>query len=132
MLEIKLQYADRHNRILPLSIDVPYLRQPPFLAAWILTEDFLSYIEDSVTFMYRNMETPKWVPLAAKGFFDYEIHRMERLYYVVRDNMGNVDNNILQRKNFASFVDEYDSRRETNFLQTFPEMEAFYYHCKEL
>jgi organic radical activating enzyme len=132
MLEIKLQYADRHNRILPLSVDVPYLRHPPFLAAWILTENFLSYIEDSVTFMYKNMETPKWAPLAAKGFFDYEIHRMERLYYVVRDNMGNTDNNILQRKNFASFVDEYDSRRETNFLQTFPEMEGFYYHCKEL
>lgn len=130
MLEMKLQYSDRHNRILPLSVDVPYLRHPPFLAAWILTENFLSYIEDSVTFMYRNAETPKWVPLAAKGFFDYEIHRMERLYYVVRDNMGNTEANLMQRKNFVSFIEEYDKRRGTNFFETFPQYEGFYHECE--
>ena len=96
----------------------------------LLTEDFLPYIEDSVTFMYRNAETPKWVPLAAKGFFDYEIHRMERLYYLVRENMGNNENNIMQRKNFAAFIEEYDTRRGTNFFETFPELERFYHFCK--
>jgi organic radical activating enzyme len=131
MLEIKLEYADRHNRILPLSVDVPYLRHPGFLAPWILTENFLQHIEDSVSFMYRNAESSKWYPLAAKGFFDYEIHRMERLYYLIRDNMGNSDANLLQRKNFAAFIDEYDKRRGTNFFETFPEYEGFYHYCKE-
>lgn len=131
MLEIKLEYSDRHSRVLPLSVDVPYLRHPEFLAPWILTEKYLQNIEDSVTFMYRNAESSKWYPLAAKGFFDYEIHRMERLYYLVRDNMGNTESNLLQRKNFAAFIDEYDSRRGTNFAETFPELKGFYDYCKD-
>lgn len=131
MLEIKLEYSDRHSRVLPLSVDVPYLRHPEFLAPWILTENYLQNIEDSVTFMYRNAESSKWYPLAAKGFFDYEIHRMERLYYLVRDNMGNTESNLLQRKNFAAFIDEYDSRRGTNFAETFPELVGFYDYCKD-
>lgn len=130
MLEIKLEYSDRHSRVLPLSVDVPYLRHPEFLAPWILTENYLQNIEESVTFMYRNAESSKWGPLAAKGFFDYEIHRMERLYYLVRDNMGNTEMNNTQRKNFAAFIEEYDKRRGTNFVDTFPEYKNFYNLCK--
>jgi organic radical activating enzyme len=131
MLEIKLEYSDRNSRILPLSVDVPYLRHPEFLAPWILTENYLQDIEDSVTFMYRNSESSKWGPLAAKGFFDYEIHRMERLYYLVRENMGNTHNNLLQRKNFVAFIEEYDKRRGTNFSDTFPEYASFFQECKK-
>jgi hypothetical protein len=80
--------------------------------------------------MYRNAETPKWVPLAAKGFFDYEIHRMERLYYVVRDSMGNTDSNLRERKNFAAFIEEYDKRRGMSFVEVFPELKDFYHYCK--
>ena len=30
---------------------------------------------------------------------------------------------------FAKFVDEYDRRKKTDFLSTFPELESFYYDC---
>lgn len=129
MLELKNKYAHGKNRVLPLSVDTPYLRNPEFLAAWGLTENFLEYIEDSISFMYRNKEHMHWPPLCAKGFYEYEIHRMERLYYLVRDNMGDTAHNRKLRRNFATFVQEYDRRRGTDFIKTFPELEGFYYYC---
>jgi organic radical activating enzyme len=131
MYELKIKYSNTHKRQLPLSVDIPYLRYPEFLAAWVLTENFLSHIADSVSFMYRHQQVEGWMDLATKGFYDYEIHRMERLYYTVLHAMGvTKPENIEQRKNFAAFVDEYDRRRGTSFLDTFPELEGFYSFCK--
>jgi organic radical activating enzyme len=131
MFELKVKYGSAHGRQIPLSVDVPYLRHPAFLAPWVLTENFLSYIADSVTFMHRHAQVSGWMDLATKGFYDYEIHRMERLYYVVLKAMGaNKPENIEQRNNFAAYVDEYDRRRGTSFVNTFPELEGFYNFCK--
>lgn len=131
MLELKLRYSHQTKRQIPLAVDVPYLRHPDFLAAWVLTENYLDYIGECVTFMYRNQEFGRWYPLATKGFFEHEIHRMERLYYLVSKQMGvNRPENIEQRRNFGLFIDEYDKRRGTNFTQTFPELEDFYHFCK--
>jgi hypothetical protein len=59
---------------------------------------------------------------------------MERLYYVVRDEMKNTPSkkrNLL-RKQFAEYVMEYDKRRGTNFLETFPEYKEFFEECMTL
>lgn len=131
MLDLKLKYSHQSKRQIPLAVDVPYLRHPNFLAAWVLTENFLTHIEDCVTFMYKNKEFGNWYPLATRGFYEHEIHRMERVYYLVSKQMGvNRPENIEQRWNFYSFINEYDRRRGTNFLETFPELEGFYHFCK--
>ena len=126
MLTIKQKYATL-SRTLPLSIDVPYVRYPPFLAGWIITENFIKDMEDSVTFMYRNRN---WGPVF-DGFYDFEVNRMERLYYVMRENMGEKESNFEQRRNFYEFIQEYDKRRGTDFFKTFPELKGFYYYCKD-
>lgn len=136
ILDLKLQYwseSDRH----PISLDIPYLRWPPFLGVHILTEDYLKPIEDQVSFMYHNLQQDHWPPSGGgKGFYAYEINRMERTYYVLDhrikflNKIHSEDKLIQERKNFALFVDEHDRRRGTNFLNTFPEMEDFYKLCK--
>ncbi|SVD51269.1 uncharacterized protein METZ01_LOCUS404123 [marine metagenome] len=35
-----------------------------------------------------------------------------------------------QRTDFVLFIDEFDKRREKNFLETFPELEDFYNICR--
>lgn len=35
-------------------------------------------------------------------------------------------------EDFAMYVDEYDYRRGTKFLELFPQMEKFYNRCKSL
>lgn len=136
MFELKQKYvykmkSDRGFNV-PLSVDIPYLRFPPMLAAWILTENFLPYVEESVSFMYRNQQVSEWFALAGCGFYEHEIHRMERLYFLIREQMGiDKPQNIEQRRNFAAYIDEYDKRRDTNFTEVFPEYEGFYYFCRD-
>lgn len=138
MLNIKLKYAST-ERQLPLNLSVPYLRNPKFLACWNLTANFLEYLEDAISFMYRNMEITTWPPLCTKGFYEYEIHAVERIYYLMKDTMlydndeksEKAEEIWSNRKAFVEFVDEYDKRRSTNFLKTFPELEGFYFYCKQ-
>jgi hypothetical protein len=81
--------------------------------------------------MYQNREVVNWPPLCSRGFYEYEIHRMERMYYLIRDNMGDTAANRKNRRLFAAYTEEYDKRRGTNFMETFPEFQAFWYWCKE-
>jgi hypothetical protein len=37
-----------------------------------------------------------------------------------------------QRIDFVKYFDEYDKRKGTNFLKTFPEYTEFYNMCKKL
>jgi len=130
MLDIKNTYATA-KRLLPLSVDTPYLRHPEFLAPWIATENFTQHIVDCVTLMYKNQEITDWFPLQNRGFYDHEIHRMRRIHSLMMEQQGDNRRNIQARINFAKFVDEYDKRRGTNFIETFPEYEEFYYFCRD-
>lgn len=73
--------------------------------------------------------------MCGNGFFDYEINRIERLFYVVRDEMISLeydtDKLMFLRAQFYDYVIEYDKRRGTNFLKTFPEYEEFFEVCKK-
>jgi hypothetical protein len=89
-------------------------------------------IEDQVTYMYRNKEHAYWPPLCGYGFYEHEINKMERLYYVAKEGNKNQNELLRTRKDFVIFVDEHDRRRGTNFLKTFPEMAEFYNYCKDL
>jgi hypothetical protein len=42
----------------------------------------------------------------------------------------NANSSTLFKKNFYAFFNEHDRRRQTNFLNTFPEMEEFWMECK--
>jgi organic radical activating enzyme len=121
--------ADRRN---PVSLDTPYLRWPWHQTVFILTKDYIKQIEDQVTYMYRNKEHMYWPPLCGYGFYEHEINRMERLFYVARDEKTPELDLNRNRKDFAIFVDEHDKRRGTDFVKTFPEMEEFYRMCKEI
>jgi hypothetical protein len=132
ILNLRNTYNTGANRRNPVSLDTPYLRWPWHQTVFILTKDYLKQIEEQVTFMYRNKEHMYWPPLCGYGFYEHEINRMERLYYVARDERTELNDLNRNRKDFALFVDEHDKRRGTNFTETFPEMEEFYRMCKEI
>jgi organic radical activating enzyme len=131
VIDMKNLYTVQPIRKHPVSLDIAYVRWPEHLAAWILPAEFLSYIEDIVTYGFQNQQQINWPPLCGKGFFDYEMNRIERLYYTVRDEINRDDRNKrnLLRKQFAEYVIEYDKRRGTNFLETFPEYTDFFQEC---
>ena len=132
MIQLRNTYNTGPDRRNPIGIDIPYLRYPQHQTAFILTKDYLKLIEDQVTYMYRNKEHAYWPPLCGYGFYEHEINKMERLYYVAKEDNKNQNDLIRTRKDFVVFVDEHDRRRGTDFLQTFPEMAEFYNYCKNL
>jgi hypothetical protein len=62
-----------------------------------------------------------------KGFQDHEIQRLERIQFLIDGSAEPA-----QLKDFVSFFDEHDRRRNTNFLATFPELTELYNYCKNL
>jgi organic radical activating enzyme len=135
MMELKNKYTIQPSRPHTVGIDIPYIRYPEFLTAWTMPEEWLQHIEDTITWMYQNLQQTYWPPLCGKGFFDYEIKRLERVYVVCKEMINDptkqeeIQNN---RRNFVAFVDEHDRRRGTKFLKTFPEMTEYYHQWKQL
>lgn len=135
---LKLNSTFNHyiDRVHPLIFDIPYLRYPEHLSMTILTPDYLKQVEEQVTFMYQNRQTPDWQPLAGNGFYDWECKKLERVYHLLESTFKVGEHlqqsTVNKRKDFVRFVDEHDRRRGTNFLETFPEMEEFYNLCKSL
>jgi hypothetical protein len=107
-------------------VSVPYLRNPQFLTIKILDNTFEKYIIESIEYMEShrgNDDTP--------GFISAEIEMMSRLlnwFQTLEDEQRLKINRI----DFVKYTEEYDKRRGTNFLETFPEYTDFYNRCKAL
>lgn len=137
VLALKQKFASSTNNA-PIEVNVPYLRAPEFLAAWILPESYISFMEESLAFMKANEEVitieDNKKNLKTPGFTIMEIHDMERALEVIKKAIlqgagRTLDLDVL-RRSFHFFVDELDTRRDTSFLGTFPEMTEFYHYCK--
>jgi hypothetical protein len=62
------------------------------------------------------------------GYTDIEINKVKRIkdwFYSEEENDLKVN-----RKDFYKFIREHDKRRGTNFIETFPELEDFFYKCR--
>jgi hypothetical protein len=65
------------------------------------------------------------------GFKDYEIQRLERdVDWMKKGKKLNEKYLHDTRADFYRFFSEYDKRRQTDFLSTFPQMKDFWQECK--
>lgn len=123
VLRMKLVY--NKNRI---TVDTAILRYPHHLNISILMSEYKSLLDDCLAFMKDNCGIYN---LGKIGFYEFEINRLARLIeYMKSDNKDENIDVATARKDFYSFVNEHDKRRNTNFLKTFPELEKFYFECK--
>lgn len=131
-LQLRREFMTGPERRNPISLDVAYLRWPWHQNIFILPKPYVKMIESQVTWMFYNKEVGDWPPLCGNGFYDHEINRMKRIYYVAKQGADQSFNVKQAQQDFVKFVDEHDKRRGTNFLKTFPEMTAFYFDIKKL
>ena len=148
--DLIVKHTNTVNRWQPLLLSIPYMRDPEFLAGWILTEDYIKYMEECVEYMKENAQVRAPHPKAATepeiygkydilvktGFTPLSIHEMERVLEVMKKAITtgsgrNTDLGLL-RQAFHKYIDECDHRRGTSFIETFPEMADFYYMCKNV
>ena len=91
----------------------------------ILPEAYADKLEMLWAWMLRNIETED-NPL--HGFKDYELHRLDRDIAWMRS--GQTIPNDTEKADFFRFFSEHDKRRNTDFLETFPEMRAWWNECE--
>jgi hypothetical protein len=122
ILKLRKQYNNGRQLI---WFDVPQLMDPDFLNPKLLPE-LVTELERTVEFMKLNPET-RWNEF--KGFNDFEISKVHRLIDWIKSNTN--FNGELAMENFYLFFSQHDARRNTNFVNTFPELENFWNNCEE-
>ena len=114
MHELRTEYPRR------ISFDTPYLRFPPHQCIQILPNEYSSYLEEAVDYM-KSVSFPKLT-----------IDKIDRLRDYMINKTFTEEELTRYRKDFVIFVNEHDKRRDTNFLEAFPELEGFYKLCQNI
>jgi organic radical activating enzyme len=108
--------------------DVPLLRSPDWQNVQLLPASFDRYLEEAIDFMKANNNTDNFV-----GFYDFEIAKLERNLSIMKERITLDPSKVeLDKKNFVSYFDQYDARKDLSLVDVFPELKEFYQECKLL
>lgn len=127
VIQLKREFiSDRRYSPTPVLLDTSYLRHPDHLSVKILTPDFSEKMADVVRYMEQRSDHNLGPNV---GFYDFELEKMRRLHAWMKS--PEVEPKLSRlRKDFYLYVQEYDRRRGTDFLKTFPEMAEFHELCR--
>ena len=125
VLALRRLHSTTYQRV---WFDTPILRQPTWQSLQILPPVYVKRLQDVVDWMQANLET---ADKPFQGFKDYEVQRMQRVLDWMREGWRLQPEYVkLQRADFFRFFNEHDKRRDTDFIETFPEMREFWNECK--
>jgi organic radical activating enzyme len=125
ILELRKEFSSTYQRV---WFDTPLLRTPSWQSLQILPPVYSSHLERVADWMELNLETPD-TPF--RGFKDYEVQRMRRdIAWMKEGSKLDTEYVKMQRADFYRFFNEHDKRRQTNFLETFPQMREFWDECR--
>jgi organic radical activating enzyme len=114
-LRSKYTLDQTHNRV---RFTVSYLRWPQHMSITLLDHDEKkAFAERLRTAVVDCTNKELWVPLYLE-----EQDQVQRLI----DFMWSADVDLEQVRKFRRYFDEYDKRRNTNLLKTFPELQRVY------
>jgi hypothetical protein len=115
-----------------IILDTSYLRHPPFLSFRIL-KDYITpeYFDRWLKFMkfnstFRSINFHKMQQISDVGFSTQEIEKISRIKDMFITDM-NIDIRLFDKdkKDFLTFIKEYEVRRKVNCLEYYPELTKF-------
>jgi hypothetical protein len=112
-----------------IFFDIPLLRYPDWFSVQIATPDLIKEVENCLDFMEENQQDENY-RITFEGFKPHEISKLKRNLAVMNEQL-NSQQLLNSRKKFCQFIEQYDERRSTNFLKTFPELKEFWLICKD-
>lgn len=125
ILGLRKIYSKTYQRV---WFDTPVLRQPSWQSLQLLPESYADQLENLWGCMTGQSET---LDDPFHGFKDFELQRLDRDIAWMRDGQKISTDYVNKNKaDFYRFFSEHDRRRGTDFLKTFPEMEAWWNECK--
>lgn len=126
ILEINTKYPSQ-GKSMRLGIDIAYLRHPLHMAVNILPDEYLVHMNEILKHLIRNHTELLGGNI---GFNDYQFAKTYRIYEWMKKGLPEKEKRSGQA-DFYKFFKEHDRRRNKNFLESFPEMEAFWTTCKQ-
>ena len=124
ILELRKENTAGYQRI---WFDTPVLRQPAWQSLQILPESYAAILERTADWMELNLET---ADQPCQGFKDYEVQRLRRDIAWMRKGQHMPTDELNRNKaDFYRFFTEHDRRRGTDFVNTFPQMRAWWQEC---
>ncbi len=105
-------------------LDLSYLKDPDYLRANLAEEDLVNQVKDDLQWMKSNQRED------GEGYSSHEVNKLSRILNWMVSTREN-ERNISLRGDFFSFVNEYDKRYGSSFVDVFPEMKKFYIEAKK-
>lgn len=138
-LEKVLEWREKYDDVIPvfdpqypetrkIRFDTPYLKEPLQYDMHILPkEEYLPHFDKILQFIDDNRDENDCTKFSN---LEYERFRRVRDYFA---NHNYEEDRVMEgRRDFYRWFTELDRRRNTNFLETFPDMEKFWNECKSL
>lgn len=128
ILEWRTKYNGyNQNKWQRVRFDTPHLKEPVQYDINILPKDqFMPYMYDHLKFIKDNLDDRD------RGkFSELEYEKFLRVVKYMEITSYPEEKLLEARRDFYQWFTEYDRRRGTNFVETFPLLEEFYTSCKE-
>jgi hypothetical protein len=125
ILEWRKEYP--FNKDYRVKFDTPHLKEPLQYDMNILPKDeFMPYMHSHLEFIKNNVDDRNF-----DKFTSLEYERFRRVVDYMETTQYTEDKIKEGRRDFYNWFTEYDRRRETDFVSTFPALVDFYNNCKD-
>ena len=110
-----------------VRFDTPHLKEPLQYDMNILPkEEFMPYMYKSLNFIKKNIDDANF-----EKFSELEYEKFRRVVDYMETTVYSDEKLKEGRKDFYNWFTEYDRRRNTNFVKTFPDLVEFFNKCKD-
>lgn len=122
ILEWRIKYNGfEQNKWQRVRFDTPFLKEPLQYDMNILPkEKFMPYMYSHLTFIKDNLDDRD-----RTKFSEYEYEKFRRVVDYMEKTVYSEQKLQEGREDFANWFREYDQRRGTNFVETFPQLREF-------
>ena len=126
-----LQWREKYNSIdqdkpQRVRFDTPFLKEPLQYDMNILPKDeFMPYMKNHLDFILANLDDKN-----PSKFSNLEYEKFLRVVKYMETTIYTPEKLLEGKRDFFNWFTEYDRRRGTNFLLTFPNLKDFYNNCK--
>lgn len=131
LLEKILEWRTKYNNDVQtkwqrIRFDTPYLKEPLQYDMNILPKDeFMPYMHSHLEFIKNNTDNSN-----RNKFSEMEYEKFRRVVDYMEKTTYSKERIQEGRTDFYNWFTEYDRRRNTNFITTFPQLENFYTACQ--
>jgi organic radical activating enzyme len=127
ILEWRIKYnGTAQNKWQRIRFDTPYLKEPLQYDMNLLPKDeFMPYMQNHLDFILANLDDKNRFK-----FSDLEYEKFLRVVKYMESAIYTPEKLEEGKRDFVNWFTEYDRRRGTNFVQTFPELINFIESCK--